>query len=171
MLKYKNGTIRGRLADGTPNPVDIHVGKRLREARIMRGLSQDRLANEMGVTFQQVQKYEKGLNRIGASRLWDLAQVLGLPVSFFYDRMNESIQAKSPRNITELREENPADELIMPGDLELVRYFHQIRTPDVARHVLELVRAVALSEAEMRDSLVCSESDDENEKLAPPKKK
>lgn len=59
----------------------------------------------------------------------------------------------------------------MPGDLELVRYFHQIRTPDVARHVLELVRAVALSEAEMRDSLVCSESDDENEKLAPPKKK
>ena len=74
------GNIRGRLADGTPNPIDLHVGKRVNLRRTMMGMSQERLASELGITFQQVQKYEKGLNRIGASRLWDLAQVLGVNV-------------------------------------------------------------------------------------------
>ena len=95
----KRGNIRGRLSDGTPNPVDIYVGARLREARLQRGLSQERVAEEMGITFQQVQKYEKGLNRIGASRLWDLAQVLGMTISYFYDNMDQKAQSKSPRKI------------------------------------------------------------------------
>ena len=88
------GNIRGRLADGTPNPIDLHVGKRVNLRRTMMGMSQERLASELGITFQQVQKYEKGLNRIGASRLWDLAQVLGVGVEFFYENMDSTLEEK-----------------------------------------------------------------------------
>src|SRR5262245_52856916 len=68
-----------------PNPMDIHVGSRVRLRRMLLGMSQEKLGEHLGLTFQQVQKYEKGVNRIGASRLFDLAQVLGVPVQFFYD--------------------------------------------------------------------------------------
>src|SRR5688572_10163347 len=67
------------------NPIDIHVGSRVRFRRMLLGMSQEKLGERLGLTFQQVQKYEKGINRIGASRLFDLAQVLGVPVQFFYD--------------------------------------------------------------------------------------
>jgi len=67
------------------NPIDIHVGSRVRFRRMLLGMSQEKLGEKLGLTFQQVQKYEKGINRIGASRLYDLAQVLGVPVQFFYE--------------------------------------------------------------------------------------
>src|SRR5262244_2816948 len=67
------------------NPIDIHVGSRVRFRRMLLGMSQEKLGEKLGLTFQQVQKYEKGINRIGASRLFDLAQVLGVPVQFFYE--------------------------------------------------------------------------------------
>ena len=88
--KSVNGTIRGRLSDGTPNPIDLYVGSRVRMRRSLLGMSQERLAAELGVTFQQVQKYERGLNRIGASRLWDLSQVLGVSVAYFYENLDEN---------------------------------------------------------------------------------
>ena len=68
-----------------PNPVDVHVGGRVRMRRILIGLSQEKLGEQLGLTFQQVQKYEKGSNRISASRLWQMAKILGVPVSFFFD--------------------------------------------------------------------------------------
>src|SRR3954470_4257115 len=68
-----------------PNPIDVHVGSRVRFRRMLLGMSQEKLGEKLGLTFQQVQKYEKGINRIGASRLFDLAQVLGVPVQFFYE--------------------------------------------------------------------------------------
>src|SRR5688572_31144920 len=68
-----------------PNPIDAHVGTRVRLRRMLLGMSQEKLGEHLGLTFQQVQKYEKGVNRIGASRLFDLARVLGVPVQFFYD--------------------------------------------------------------------------------------
>src|ERR1700752_3027816 len=68
-----------------PNPIDIHVGSRVRFRRMLLGMSQEKLGEKLGLTFQQVQKYEKGINRIGASRLFDLAQVLGVSVQFFYE--------------------------------------------------------------------------------------
>ena len=68
-----------------PNPIDVHVGSRVRFRRMLLGMSQEKLGERLGLTFQQVQKYEKGINRIGASRLFDLAQVLGVSVQFFYD--------------------------------------------------------------------------------------
>ena len=140
------GTIRGRLSDGTPNPVDIHVGQQLKKARKLRGLSQEQLASEMGLTFQQVQKYEKGLNRIGASRLWDLAQILNISIDFFYKDMDQNIQSQSPRNISSLHDscvQIPSEELIFNGnDLSLLRYYKRIKNPVVAKSIIHLVRSL-----------------------------
>ena len=87
---------RGRLDDGTPNPVDVHVGTRMRLRRTLLGLSQEKLGAAIGLTFQQVQKYERGANRISASRLFDLARILDVPVSFFFDDMPDAVQSSSP---------------------------------------------------------------------------
>ena len=82
---------RGRLPSGKPNPVDVHVGGRVRLRRTLLGLSQEKLGEAIGLTFQQVQKYERGANRIGASRLWDLSRVLDVPVSYFFDEMEDGV--------------------------------------------------------------------------------
>src|SRR5579875_2639881 len=76
--------VEGRSGRPKPDAVDVHVGARLRQRRIELGLSQERLAEAVGLTFQQIQKYERGINRVGASRLWDLARVLRVPIEFFY---------------------------------------------------------------------------------------
>src|SRR5277367_1577262 len=78
---------RGRTPSGKPNPIDTHVGARVRLRRTLLGMSQEKLGEAIGLTFQQVQKYERGANRIGASRLFDLSRVLDVPVSFFFDDM------------------------------------------------------------------------------------
>ena len=89
---------RGRAPNGDPNPVDVHIGKRLRMRREMLGFSQDKLASMLGLTFQQVQKYERGTNRIGGSRLWDISQILGVDISFFYQEMDKDTRLSSPRH-------------------------------------------------------------------------
>ncbi|NCB09833.1 MAG: XRE family transcriptional regulator, partial [Bacteroidia bacterium] len=94
----KEKSIRGRL-NGAPNPIDVYVGNRVRVRRTLLGISQEKLGKDLGLTFQQVQKYEKGLNRIGASRLWDLSRVLKTPVSFFYEGIDDDIESLSPRHI------------------------------------------------------------------------
>ena len=86
---------RGRLPDGSANPIDIHVGNRIRSRRALLGISQEKLAKELGVTFQQIQKYERGMNRMGSSRLWDMAQVLGVSVNFFFEDMAAEIAAQA----------------------------------------------------------------------------
>ena len=142
----KNGTIRGRLADGGANPIDLHVGKRLKRARLARGMSQERLAAEMNITFQQVQKYEKGLNRIGASRLWDLAQVLNVPISYFYEGMSEETQGMSPRKINILKDSDGnfrVDDLVLtPEDIEFIAYYKQIKNPIVIQNILNLIKSL-----------------------------
>lgn len=90
---------RGRTPDGEPNPIDIHVGKRMRLRRNLLGIPQEKLARMLGLTFQQVQKYEKGMNRIGCSRLWDIAQVLGVEISFFFEDMSYEIRNKALVNL------------------------------------------------------------------------
>ena len=79
-----------------PNPIDIHVGSRIRLRRTMLGMSQEKLGEALGITFQQVQKYEKGTNRVGASRLQNIAAILGVPVSFFFEDAPATM-ARSPR--------------------------------------------------------------------------
>src|SRR6266567_5359493 len=82
-----------RQKSDKPNPTDSHVGARVRLRRTLLGMSQEKLGNAIGLTFQQVQKYERGANRIGASRLFDLSRVLDVPVAFFFDDMPETLSA------------------------------------------------------------------------------
>jgi ribosome-binding protein aMBF1 (putative translation factor) len=81
-----------------PNPIDVHVGSRVRFRRMLLGMSQEKLGDKLGLTFQQIQKYEKGINRIGASRLFDLAQVLGVSVQFFYEEAPSAAPARKGRS-------------------------------------------------------------------------
>ena len=144
-----NGIVRGRLSDGTPNPIDLHVGSRVRMRRSLLGMSQERLAAELGVTFQQVQKYERGSNRIGASRLWDLAQVLGVSVDFFYQDIDANVSDQSPRKIyakpqfSEEVCEFDMDTLLRRDVSTLLRAYTKISDPKLQKNVLDLVSALA----------------------------
>ena len=156
-VKSTNGTVRGRLSDGAPNPIDIHVGSRLKLRRSLLGLSQERLADELGITFQQVQKYEKGLNRIGASRLWDLAQVLGVSVAYFYENLDENSKNKSPRKISNhlVLSDNIQEfdmSILLNKDIrDLINAYMQIPDPKIAKNVLNLVVSMVPSRSEERD--------------------
>ncbi len=132
---------------GGPNPVDVHVGGRLRQRRTLLGLSQERLADAIGLTFQQVQKYERGANRIGASRLHQLARVLEVPVSYFFEEM---IPAGAPATAGQpgFAEDGAAydgDPMGRRETLELVRAYYRIRDPKVRKRVFELIKSVAAS--------------------------
>lgn len=102
---------------GQPNPVDIYVGSRLKLRRLILGISQKKMAEKLGITFQQVQKYENGINRISASRLWDISKLLKVQVEYFFDGMNESIQAQSPRSLRK----NTIRSRQEIGDLSMIR--------------------------------------------------
>jgi transcriptional regulator with XRE-family HTH domain len=139
---------RGRTASGKPNPIDVHVGARVRLRRTLLGMSQEKLGEAIGLTFQQVQKYERGANRIGASRLFDLSRVLDVPVSFFFDDMSDDTSQQSPRMIVGgLVEEIPAsmeqDPMTKRETLELVRAYYRITDPHVRKRVFELAKALA----------------------------
>ena len=86
---------RGRMPDGTPNPVDVHVGKKIFTRRIELGLSMEKLASSVGLTFQQVQKYERGMNRVSASRLFDFSKVLGVPINYFFSDLDNMTEQNS----------------------------------------------------------------------------
>ena len=144
---------RGRMPSGLPNPVDVHVGARVRLRRTLMGMSQEKLGEAIGLTFQQVQKYERGANRIGASRLYDLSRVLDVPVSFFYDDMSDAVREQSPLVIahggTGLQEAPApfeADPLSRRETLELVRAYYSITDPQVRKRVYELAKALAMAD-------------------------
>lgn len=134
---------------GVPNPIDIHVGSRMRMRRIMLGMSQQKLGEALGLTFQQVQKYERGTNRVGASRLWDLANVLDVPITFFYEDMSHDIAGNSPRLRAGLAEELPPpvdfepDPMAKRETLELARAYYRIKDPVVRKRIFDLVKAQA----------------------------
>ncbi len=146
---------RGRMPSGKPNPVDVHVGSRVRLRRTLLGLSQEKLGEAIGLTFQQVQKYERGANRIGASRLWDLSRVLDCPVSYFFEEMEDEVQAASPRNLTGRTsepEQKDADPMTKRETLELVRAYYKITDPQVRRRIYELAKSLAAAEGAILDS-------------------
>ncbi len=133
-------------APRVPNPVDVHVGSRVRLRRTLLGLSQTMLGEAIGLTFQQVQKYERGVNRIGSSRLYDLARVLEVPVSFFFEEMPEDLASRTRAAARELAEpvtEFEPDRVAKRETLELVRAYYRISNPRVRRHLFEMVRALA----------------------------
>ncbi len=138
---------RGRTPSGKPNPIDVHVGGRVRLRRTLLGMSQEKLGEALGLTFQQVQKYERGANRIGASRLFDLSRVLDVPVSFFFDDMSGEVEQLSPRLMAGLTEEPEAfdhDPMTKRETLELVRAYYRITDPQVRRRVLDLARVLGV---------------------------
>ncbi|WP_417811761.1 helix-turn-helix domain-containing protein [Thalassospira alkalitolerans] len=147
MVKNTRGRGRGRTANGKPNPVDIHVGARIRLRRTLLGMSQEKLGEAIGLTFQQVQKYERGANRVGASRLYDLARVLEVPVSFFFDDMPDEISSKSVHERREMSESpDPFDNDPMNRreTLELVRAYYRITDPTQRKRVFELVKSMGI---------------------------
>ena len=142
-------TLRGRMPSGQPNPVDVHVGSRIRLRRTFLGISQEKLGSSLGLTFQQVQKYERGANRIGASRLWDLSRVLDCPISFFFDEMANETAQSSPRNLSaDSRDLAPRedDPLTKRETLELVRAYYGVNDYNVRRRIYELAKALASKE-------------------------
>src|SRR4051812_949875 len=134
---------RGRTRIETPNPIDVLVGTRLRLRRNMLGLSQQRLGEAVGLTFQQVQKYERGANRIGASRLHELSQVLNIPVSFFFDD-TDPVRAPAMGGFTEPSVETfEADPLRKQETIELARAYLAIEDAIVRQCFRDLVTAIA----------------------------
>ncbi len=125
-----------------PNPIDKHVGSRVRMRRMMVGMSQEKLGEHLGITFQQIQKYEKGTNRIGASRLQQISTVLGVPVAFFF----EGAPSFSPEGEGFTEPHSPAyvsDFLATSDGLVLTRNFMRISDAKVRRRIVELVSAIA----------------------------
>ena len=148
----------GELPEGVErehrsNPIDVHVGSRIRLRRTLMGMSQERLGEALGLTFQQVQKYERGVNRVGASRLFDISRVLDVPISYFFDDMPEGMSetpVSGPRG--RMYGFAEAQEPFAPGvddhmnkreTLELVRAYYRITDPQVRKRVFELAKALA----------------------------
>jgi len=126
------------------NPIDIQVGNRVRIRRMLIGMSQERLGDLLGLTFQQVQKYEKGVNRIGAGRLFEMARILNVPVDFFYEGVNS---APRPGGDAE-GGGAPVMEFISSGEgLQLSLAFMKIKDAKVRKRVLDLVKSLAEEEA------------------------
>jgi transcriptional regulator with XRE-family HTH domain len=122
------------------NPIDAQVGNRVRIRRMLMGMSQERLGDTLGLTFQQIQKYEKGINRIGAGRLFEIARILGVPIDYFYDGV--SAAAEEPGEGTP-----PVMEFVSSGEgLQLSLAFMKIRDPKVRKRVLDLVKSLSEEE-------------------------
>jgi transcriptional regulator with XRE-family HTH domain len=120
------------------NAVDEHIGKRVKARRLVIDLSQEKLADLVGVTFQQIQKYENGVNRIAASRLWEMARALGVSVSYFYEGLTASpgVAEDGPPDLV-------YDMMATPEGQRLLQIFGAIRSPRLRRRVVELVRVMA----------------------------
>lgn len=135
--------------EGRANSMDAYVGSRLRMRRTLLGMSQEKLAESLGITFQQVQKYERGVNRVGASRLYDLSRILDVPVSFFFENnaINSNVKpAKKSRKtpgVASPRASYQAEDFSDRETLELVRAFKSIKSPEMRRSVLDMIRSLA----------------------------
>jgi transcriptional regulator with XRE-family HTH domain len=137
------GRLSRSKSDG-PNPIDVQVGSRVRLRRNMLGLSQEKLGEAIGLTFQQVQKYERGANRIGASRLHELSRVMDVPVSFFFDDIDPVRAPAIPGGFSEPPAEAfESDPLRKRETVELVDAYYTIGDPAVRRRLFELARTLA----------------------------
>lgn len=127
----------------TPDPIDRHVGSRVRMQRILMKMSQEKLGEALGLTFQQVQKYEKGTNRIGASRLQQISKTLNVPPSFFFEGAPSSGPGASTGFAEESSSQYVVDFLSTAEGLHLNRAFARIKDPKVRKRVLDLVATLA----------------------------
>lgn len=162
MERKKTKSVRGRLAEGAPNPIDVHVGSRIKWRRKVLKISQQKMADALGLTFQQVQKYEKGMNRVGASRLWDISRILGVSMDFFFADMDPAIQTQSPmmlihENTNKIGFLNEAENSIdfdpmkRKETLELVSAYYKINNRKLARQLFNLIVSVSKTNVHQTD--------------------
>ena len=121
------------------NTVDTHVGQRIRDKRNERGMSQTEVANALGVTFQQVQKYERGTNRVGASRLFDLSRILSVPIQYFFAGLNNQ---STPIE----KEDDNVIHLMKPDTVELVEAYYKVENLQVRRQILSTIRSISFGD-------------------------
>jgi transcriptional regulator with XRE-family HTH domain len=139
--------IKAQYPRGGPNPIDIHVGARVRLRRNLLGLTLQTLAKAVGVTYQQLQKYEWGVNRIGASRLFNLSQVLDVPISFFFDDLSPAAAGAGRKRRAKGFSAAPAtaldfDVLSKQETIKLIRAYYRVTDPQLRKRVLDLLEAV-----------------------------
>ncbi len=138
-LRFGHGT-------GKPHPVDVHIGARVRMRRKLLGMSQTKLGEALGLTFQQVQKYERGANRIGSSRLYDLSRVFDVPIEHFFEDMPPEVAASSLANKGRGRMKKPPsyepNPMAKRETLELVRAYYKIEDAGVRKGVYALTKAL-----------------------------
>ncbi len=143
-------SIRGRMPQGQPNPVDAFVGEKMRTRRLYMQISQEELAEKMAITFQQVQKYERGINRLSASRLFDLSQVMRVPVQYFFDGITSDVAQLSPRNLANATKEietlpvSRFDPFLSKRAVDLVRLFSLIPDKASADKIYDLISTMSL---------------------------
>lgn len=144
---------RTRPEDEGPHPVDTHVGAKVKSRRLMLGLSQEELAKSIGLTFQQVQKYERGTNRISVSRLIDIARALKTPLDYFTDGiaiLAEGLRGKTAmRGVSDVKQAafDDVDTMTKKDVLELVRAYQRISTPALKKQLVEMAKAMASSDS------------------------
>lgn len=140
---------RKTIAEDGPDPVDIHVGHRLRQRRTLLGMSQEKLADSFGVSFQQVQKYERGANRISASRLHLLSKILDVPITYFFEGLPQKLPERRP--LSEIPETETKDQMTSRETLELVRAYYKIEDPVIRKRIVELARSLSRDGSETED--------------------
>jgi len=134
-----------------PDAVDVHVGARIRLRRTLLGLSQEKLGVAVGLTFQQIQKYERGANRVSASRLWQFSQILDVPVSFFFDDLPPELAARAgvaPQSTATAPVSNDEAILFKRETLELLRAYYRITDPALRRRLYDMTKAIGASQSE-----------------------
>ena len=139
MIQKPTGGRRRRRKSDKPNPIDVHVGARLRLRRTLLGMSQEKLGEAIGLTFQQVQKYEGGANRVSASRLSAMAEILGVPISYFFGDLQPDDAELSPED-RQWREQ-----LQRPETIEFIRLYYAIPDAKIRRQFLDMAKTVAES--------------------------
>lgn len=150
-MSFMNGESAGRSdRESRTNAVDIHVGSRIRTRRAMLGYSQERLASALGLTFQQVQKYERGTNRVGASRLFHISRILDVPISYFFDNLSDDLlvpplpesHGRSYGFAEQPQPFNADEEPISHEAHELVRAYYRISDPIMRSRMLDLIKSL-----------------------------
>lgn len=130
-------------ASRSPNPIDVHVGRRVRQRRKAMGVTQERLADDLGLTFQQVQKYERGANRVSASKLYEIAVALQTGTEYFFDGLADPSQLKTGGGEAEPASEKFVNAFLMSSEgLELAELFSRLKSPRLRKRIVELVRSM-----------------------------
>jgi len=148
-MKKKRRSSDRMASKGHPNPVDVHVGGRIRLRRTLLGLSQMAVAEKLGLTFQQVQKYERGTNRVSSSRLFDLCRIFNVPIAYFFDEMGAEVSKQSPGALAGKRPkqiDQGTDPAVKRETLELVRAYYGIPDQGIRQRFTNMIRAIASTE-------------------------